>query len=220
MKTNRKHNASGSKTSLIVLGGLLSITTLSGAALKSTVVKADVDDEITITVSASCTMSGSVTDAHTGTITNGQYDSTIGETSINIACNDNAGFAVYAIGYTGNSLGNNVLTSTTLGSTHDIATGTQTSGQDSGWAMKLGPDTAQSPSYPLIIAGSSADEAKTQGDPDFTSFQEVPNDYTKVAYRTINTDAGTNAEGSTFTTTYQVYISPTQTAGAYQGKVK
>ena len=207
------------KSTILPLG-LIGVTAITGGVLRSTVVMADVVDEITITVPQSCTMTGSGMTSHTASITNGQYDSTIGETAVNVICNDNAGFAVYAIGYTDNTLGNNVLTSSTLGSTHDIATGTLTSGANSQWAMKLVPDSASSPAYPLIIAGSSADTLKAQGDPDFSSFQEVPSSYTKVAYRTTSTDAGAGATGSTFRTTYQVYISPTQAAGAYEGQVK
>ena len=123
------------KSTILPLG-LIGVTAITGGVLRSTVVMADVVDEITITVPQSCTMTGSGMTSHTASITNGQYDSTIGETAVNVICNDNAGFAVYAIGYTDNTLGNNVLTSSTLGSTHDIATGTLTSGANSQWAIE------------------------------------------------------------------------------------
>ena len=205
---------------LILPSGMLLVTVLSVVALKSTLVKADSVDRVSVTLSNSCTMTGSGIASHSASIINGQYDSTVGETTANVICNDSSGFAVYAIGYTDDILGNNVLTDSILGDTYNIVTGTQTSGANSQWAMKLAPDTAQSPAYPLIIAGSTTDTLKEQNDPDFSSFQEAPSSYTKVAYRTTSTDAGAGATGSTFRTTYQVYVSSTQPAGAYEGQVK
>lgn len=209
-------------TSSIVLGGLMGITLLSGLVLSSSLASADTDsvDEVTITVPTSCSMSSTGTNSHTAELGNGQSNSTIGETTITTNCNDNEGFAIYAIGYTGDTLGNNKLTSTSLGSTHDIVTGTATSGNTSNWAMKLSTISSPAPNFPITIAGSTADTLKEQGDPDYSTFQQVPDDYTKVAYRTSSTDVGTNAEGSILKTTYQAYISPTQSAGTYQGKVK
>ena len=204
--------------------GLLGLTMLSGIILSSNTVLAEDDtsvvDEINITVPIACTMSGTGMNSHNAEINNGQYNSAIGETTLKAFCNDNDGFAIYAIGYTDNEEGKNVLTNSTLGSTHDIVTGTATGGTDSNWAMKLSTITSPTPTYPIIIAGTNDDTLKEQGDPDYSTFQEVPDDYTKVAYRTSNTDIGTSAEGSTLTTTYQAYISPTQPAGTYTGQVK
>lgn len=103
-----------------------------------------------------------------------------------------------------------------------IVTGTATSAGSpdvSNWAMKLGTITGTSPTYPIIIAGSSGDTNKAQGDPDFSDYTAVPNEYAKVAYRTSSTDTGTNAEGATLTTTYAAYVSRTQQADAYAGQV-
>ena len=209
-------------TSSITLASLMGLTLLSGLVLSSSLASADTDatDVVTITVPTSCSMSSTGTNSHTAEIGNGQSNSTIGETTITTYCNDNEGFAIYAIGYTGDTLGNNKLTSTSLGSTHDIVTGTATSGNTSNWAMKLSTISSPAPNFPIIISGTTSDTLKEQGDPDYSTFQEVPDDYTKVAYRTSSTDVGTNAEGSILKTTYQAYISPTQSAGTYQGKVK
>ena len=212
------------KTKVALITNMLITTTLlSGTILASTLVSADNDsvvDEINITVPVSCTLSGTGMNTHNAEINNGQYNSAIGETTIKAFCNDNEGFAIYAIGYTDNEDGKNVLTNTTLGSTHDIVTGTSISGDTSNWAMKIGTITSPTPTYPIIIAGSNDDTEKEQGDPDYSTFQEVPDDYAKVAYRTSSTDIGTNVEGATLTTTYQAYISPTQSAGTYTGQVK
>ena len=207
----------------IVTFTLVSLTLLSGAILSSSLVSADNDsvvDQINITIPVSCTLSGTGMNSHNAEINNGQYNSAIGETTIKAFCNDNEGFAIYAIGYTNSEEGNNVLTNSTLGSTYDIATGTATSGNTSNWAMKLSTITGSTPTYPIIIAGTTEDTLKEQGDPDYSTFQQIPDDYTKVAYRTSNTDISTSAEGSTLTTTYQAYISPTQPAGTYTGQVK
>ena len=209
------------KTTTLITSILTTATALSGIILTSTFVSADdVVDEINITVPVSCSLSGVGMNSHNATIANGQYDSAIGETTIKAMCNDNEGFAIYAIGYTDDTDGKNVLTSSTLGSTYDIATGTATSGNTSNWAMKLTAITSPTPTYPIIIAGSTDDTDKEQGDPDYSTFQEVPDDYALVAKRTAGTDIGQSAEGASLKTTYQAYISPTQSAGTYTGQVK
>ena len=192
---------------------LLTLTLLSGLALASTSVSADdVVDNVTITVPMSCTMSGNGMTSHTASIPNGTYNSSIGETTMKAFCNDHEGFAIYAIGYTDEEDGKNVLTSSALGSTSDITTSTATSGNNSAWAMKLAIPQSPTPTYPMTI------QSDTEGS--FSSFHTVPDDYTLVAKRTSSTDIGQNAEGSSLTTTYQAYISQTQPAGTYTGKVK
>ena len=173
-------------------------------------VKADdsIIDKVNIRVPVSCTLTGVGMNSHTAEIQNGTYNSAIGETTLKAFCNDTAGFAIYAIGYTDEEDGKNVLTNASLGSTYDITTGTATSGNDSKWAMKLSVVSSPTPTYPITIQNS------------FDSFHQVPDDYTLVAKRTGGTDTGTNAEGSTLKTTYQVYISSEQPAGTYTGKVK
>ena len=206
-----------------LLLGLLGLTLFSGIILSSSLVSADNDsvvDEISITVPVSCTLSGTGMTSHTAEIANGTYTPDIGTTTLKAFCNDNEGFAIYAIGYTDNEDGKNVLTSSTLGSIYDIETGTATSGDDSQWAMKLSTIANPTPTYPIIIAGSTDDTDKEQGDPDYSTFQEVPDDYTLVAKRTAGTDIGTNAEGATLKSTHQAYISKTQPAGTYTGQVK
>ena len=235
-KTNKyyrtnKSNLVGLTTPLSLLSltsfSLFALTLLSGTILMSNSVNADNDsvvDEISITVPVSCTLSGTGMTSHTAEIANGTYTPDIGTTTLKAFCNDNEGFAIYAIGYTDNEDGKNVLTNSTLGSTHDIVTGTATGPVNnvdtSQWAMKLSTITSPTPTYPIIIAGSTDDTDKEQGDPDYSTFQEVPDDYTLVAKRTAGTDIGTNAEGATLKSTYQAYISKTQPAGTYTGQVK
>ena len=56
-------------------------------------------------------------------------------------------------------------------------------------------------------------------DNDFNNYHAVPNEYTKVAHRDSGTDTGETAKGAELTTTYAAYISKTQPAGTYSGKV-
>ena len=206
---------------------LVGVTAIIGAILSSHTVSAeggntntDIVDQINITIPVSCTMSGTGQNAHNAEINNGQYNSNIGTTTLKAFCNDNEGFSIYAVGYTDNEIGKNVLTSSTLGPTHDIVTGTALSGNTSNWAMKLAKVSDPTPTYPIIIMGSTDDTEKQAGDPDYSTFQNVPSSYTKVVKRESSTDVGTTAEGATLTTTYQVYISSTQAAGTYTGQVK
>ena len=67
-------------------------------------------DNVSIGVPVSCNLTGTNTD-HTATISNGTYQSDIGTTTLNVSCNDAEGFAIYAIGYTDETEGKNVLTS-------------------------------------------------------------------------------------------------------------
>ena len=185
------------------------MTILSSFVLSSSIVSADdcVVDVINITVPAACTLEGIGMNSHNATINPGTYNSEVGTTTLKAFCNDSNGFAIYAIGYTNNTDGNNNLVSTTLTSPVNIPTGTATSG-NSQWAMKLATQTSPEPAYPITIQNS------------FDSFHTVPDDYTLVAKRTAATDVGTNATGSILTTTYQVFISNTQPADTYTGKVK
>ena len=162
-------------------------------------------DNVSIGVPVSCNLTGTNTD-HTATINNGTYQSDIGTTTLNVSCNDGEGFAIYAIGYTDETEGKNVLTSPVVGSTYDIVTGTATSGNTSNWAVKLA--TNSNATYPVTIENN------------FNNYHNVPNEYTMVAKRLSGTDIGASATGSTLTTTYQAYVAATQPSGSYQGKVK
>ena len=200
--------------------GLFGITVLSGA-LVSSVAFADNDnvvDQVSITVPISCTLSGSGMTSHNANIANGTYQANIGSTTLTAFCNDNAGFSIYAAGYTGNEIGatnSNKLVGTSSSNNATIDTGTATTAGNpdiSNWAMKLTAASSPTPTYPITITSDTGGS--------FSSYHAVPNEYTKVATRLAGTDIGTNAEGSTLTTTYAAYISKTQPADTYSGQVK
>ena len=183
--------------------------TAFGSFVTSTRVWSDsVVDSIRIKVSIACTMSSVIDsgDEHDAIIQNGIYREGIGSTQVRAFCNDKDGFAIYAVGYTDNEEGKNVLSSSTLGPSHDIMTGLNSSGDTSSWSMKITTDS--STTHPIETADG------------FGSYSEVPSNYTKVAFRDSATDTGVNATGATFTTTYATYIGPTQPAGEYTGQVK
>ena len=188
---------------------LSSLTLLSASFLSSSTTFADdsVIDQVNITVSESCSMTGVGMDSHTATITNGTYQNNIGTTTINVFCNDNEGFAIYAVGFTEDKYtGEDHTKLIGTNNNQKITTGTQESGSTSNWAMKL--ETSSSATYPITL------------DNGYGSYSTVPNTYTKVAHRDSGTDVGTNATGAELTTTYAAYMSTTQVADTYTGKVK
>ncbi|MBR3246362.1 hypothetical protein IKF87_00545, partial [Candidatus Saccharibacteria bacterium] len=93
-----------------------------------------------VTVASACTMTSSLDSAHTATVSPNQYKDEIGQTTFKVVCNDAGGFSIYAVGYTGNKIGDTNSTKlvgkTTSGT---IATGTAKSGEISNWAMKITP---------------------------------------------------------------------------------
>ena len=202
------------KRSAIITG----IAVVFGALLSSGIVFADDDasvDDVSIVVPTACTLSGTGTGTHTATINPGQYVADIGTTTLKALCNDANGFAIYATGYTGNTIGETNSNKLVGQNTNELVpTGIGTSG-NSQWAMKL--TTNPNATYPITIG--SAPNTSGGADASFSVYHTVPNEYTKVAYRTAATDVGTVAIGSTLTTAYAANISSTQMADTYSGKV-
>ena len=166
-----------------------------------------------IRVRSTCSMTATIDSGneHTATMINGQYKEDVGLTTIQTFCNDPNGYAIYAIGYTGGDTGvaagtNTVLHSNALGSTYDIVTGIATSGDISNWAMKVSS-----------VSGTYAPTIESDTEGSFSNYHTVPQSYTKVAKFNTSTDA---TIGSSLTTTYAVYVKPTQPAGTYEGQVK
>ncbi|MBR2741600.1 hypothetical protein IKD98_02495 [Candidatus Saccharibacteria bacterium] len=194
------------KKQIITTLGLLFLTLCSGTILASHVVSADdIIDDVAISIPVACTMTGTVDTPHTANVESGTYVADIGTTTLKAVCNDANGFSIYAIGYSNQEYGNNKMLATvggTLAPTYDIATGTAQNGNTSNWAMKLNSVTG---TYaPTILS-------------DFDSYHAVPDTYTKVATRTAGTDA---TVGANIQSTYAVYVTSTQPAGSYNGKVK
>ena len=175
-------------------------------------------------------MTGTLDTPHTAKLVNGtysgindDYEEGIGQTTLKVFCNDGAGFAIYAIGYTNDEYGNNYLhwnkAASTSDHTEDIATGIYNPNTtvNSTWSMKL---AALSGTYAATIDdGVQAHNGSTE---DYTDWHEVPDAYQRVAYRTSGTDVEVSGvgTGSSITVTYDSYISGTQAPGTYVGQVK
>ena len=160
--------------------------------------------DASVTVGTACNFSSNVDNQHHATITNGVNSTDIGKTTLNVTCNDQGGYAVYAIGYTNDEYGNTSLKSS-ISDDYNISTGISTSGNTSNWSMKL-----------ATVPGTTTATIENN----YNNYHTVPDDYTKVATLNTITDPNSSTTGSSVSTTYQTYISPTQPAGTYTGKVK
>ena len=229
------HIMNTNKLNLIPLS-LASLTILAGTILASSIVSADDNstvDQINITVPMSCTMSGTGMDTHNANINNGTYTPDIGTTTMHVFCNDNAGFAIYAAGYTGDEIGgtnSNKLVGTSSSGNAAIESGLATSAGNpdvSNWAMKLAitqdsGDTSETNAFvidsaPNVDLPSQAEQSATPAS--FSEYHVVPNEYTKVAHKNSATDMTNTTGGVKLTTTYAAYISKTQAADTYTGQV-
>lgn len=183
--------------------GVVGFVLMIGVVLMSSGVKAEdsATNDVAVTVSSSCQMDATVNTAHEAEVSTGIYRENIGKTTIAAICNDANGYAIYAIGYTNTEFGRNDMLGATTGRT--IPTGTATSGQTSNWAMKLA--AVSGTVAPTIVTG-------------YDSYHAVPSGYTKVAsYANSTTE---NPNGSQFETTYAVFVTSSQVADTYNGKVK
>ena len=178
-------------------------------------------DNVSLTLSTSCTVNAAVTIAHETSLHGGQMDNNVGNTKLSAFCNDNNGYSIYAVGSSGDIDGNTDLVNT-VNESYNIHTGVydntvQTN--PSSWAMKLtaGVGTGIDPTTggsvpttpPTIING-------------YDNYSAIPNVYTQVAKRTSGTSmtTDTSVSGSYLNTTYQIYANSAQPAGTYNGKVK
>lgn len=207
---------------------LVMITTISGFVLMSSGASAEdsVVDQVSVTVPVSCSFIGMGQDSHNAEIANGVYRENIGTTNMQVLCNDNEGFAIYAVGYTGNTIGeanSNRLVGTAASGNATIESGIATAAgasDVSNWAMKLtsvqdsgdttGANAFMIDSAPNVVGGADAS---------FSEYHTVPNEYTKVAHKNSSTDMSAT-QGVKLAATYAAYISKTQVADTYSGQVK
>ena len=205
------------KASLYACLSLVGVTVLSGILASNVVPNVSADSSVvstaTVIIPTSCSMTANVDSEHTASLINGiysggndYYPNGIGKTTLTAFCNDASGFAIYAVGFSGDEYGATNMIGTNTGTT--IPTGTATSGANSQWAMKLTKVTDTSVAY------NPANMTITNGYDDYSA---VPDDYDKVASFSSATD---QTLGAKLTTTYAAYISNTQPADTYTGKVK
>ena len=177
--------------------GLFGATVISAGVLLSGGVFASSSyvENVSVGVPVSCSLVSTGNSYYQSTIITGQTGVIVGD-PITVVCNDTSGYAVYAIGYSGDTYTGDYHTDliSTLSDGYNIKT--DGTGGESYWKMKLGD-------FSNITVADGYDD-----------FQNIPTDFTKVA--SYNTDIAT----SSFTPTYQVYIGANQPADKYTGKVK
>ena len=196
---------SGCERTSIFVGVLTVITVLACVLLSSYCTFAantgNLDTKVSVT--AACSLAVDDT-SHSVSVIPGN-NVLLGTSTVTAFCNDPAGLAVYMVGYTGNEYGNTKLTATINETTEHILTGNAGSPTSSQWNMTL---TAVNGTYtPQITSG-------------YTSAQPIPSQYTKVAYRTAMTGVGASTAGANFTAAFNAYVTTSQPAGVYTGKVK
>lgn len=196
--------------SFCLIATLVSITQVSAEGGANNTVSTSSSATASVTVSSACSFerTGTGTGEYTGTLTNNGSVEVPGSTFKTI-CNDPGGYAIYAIGYSNDTLGNtDLIFNNTPESTNNIKTD-GTNG-NSYWKMKA--EGISSPGTPPSIVN------------DFNNYHTIPTTYTKIAELNTTTDtANTTSEnitGSSISISYQAYASSTQPAGTYTGAVK
>ena len=197
--------------SALVLSSFHSSAVTSGASV----------DNLTLSLPTSCTLSSVINSPHNTTMVSGLYEENIGKTTITTLCNDGNGYAIYASGISNGMVGNNTLISS-VNNNHNISTGIydpDNNNNPSSWSMKLDGVTIDSGSNGNNnnLYNNNSSTAPPTISPAYTSYNVIPNTWTRVAEK----ESGTTdmIKGSSFTTTYAVYTSPAQHAGTYTGQV-
>jgi len=196
------------KANKTIIGGgaLFGLVFLSVSLLSSPFVHADSSGTVDITAILPTNCSMVTTNNNLAVNASVGMNNEIGTAKIKALCNDANGFAIYAVGYTDEQYGNNVLTTelTTDEHNYDIETGLGTSG-DSNWNMTITNDGDVENDYVASIESA------------FATAHEIPSVYTKVASFSASTD---QSIGSNILATFNTYIAPGQPASTYHGKVK
>ncbi len=180
---------------IAILGSTVAVALTAMPALGAF---ADVTDTVTVTINGACSVGGTTATTGAGvslseTMTNGTTKVWEADGTAGgklvVSCNDASGWNIKAVGA---STGTSSTSMTPTGSGTAIATGTATSGATSNWAFK--------------VAGTNTVAA-------YQEFSAVPGTATKVAGNNASVSEGVINTG------YQVYISATQEADTYTGKV-
>ena len=190
---------------------MLGLTSLAFVVLSATRTHAAETATASVTVPVSCTITATPSNGGNATMNGGTYNAAAVETTLSAACNDNGGYSVYAIGYSGDASGDSNSTSMigpSVGGTPLLipsCTGdncASTAPDSSRWAMKL--TSISGTSTPTILGG-------------YDGFSSIPLESTKVITYPSSTSIGDRSETKA---TYAVAISSAQPSGTYTGKVK
>ena len=180
----------------ILNGGIIMLTDAiseqASAALSATTASASVG------VISACTFGASTHD-HTADVAPGKYLEQVGDPTVfTVNCNDQDGFVVYAVGVSDGKEGTTAMVGSGTAKGTNIETGTAKEGDKSNWSFKV-----QDASPDLKIQST------------FGGYSAIPASRTAV----VKKESGI-AEGDKFSVSYALYVSNTQVAGTYTGKVK
>lgn len=147
-----------------------------------------------------CTFSAS-TSQHTATVMPGKFIGGIeGDTVFTVGCNNPDGYVVYAVGASNDVEGTTDMIGSGTAANHNIPTGPAQSGDESNWSFKV----------------HSATQGVTIQPPfDTENYTAIPSTRTAIVKRT----AGASDQDQ-FNVSYGLYVSGSQQAGAYVGKVR
>ncbi len=188
------------KKSLIAGAG---VAALAMAALPFAGVFAanSITDTVIVTISSSCQVGSTTSASGSGTqlgpeeVANGATKEWVAGTdggTIKVSCNDSTGWNIKAVGVGDDATVKTAMNAAATGT--DIATGTTFSGATSHWGFKVSGTNTISPYN--------------------SDYQEVPSTATKVAGNSTMVSEGTINTG------YKVFVSATQEADTYTGKVQ
>ncbi|MBR5389274.1 hypothetical protein IK146_01805 [Candidatus Saccharibacteria bacterium] len=195
--------------STLLIGGLFVTTFLAGLILTSPNTSADNPSEFNLSVNVPAACSLIITDRDLSqTISPGVAISLIGTSHLKAVCNDGEGLSIYAVGYTGNTYGDNSLR---LAGTENYIPTSIVEDTNSRWNMKVANDTE----VPNNLAATISDG--TNDTENFTTNHIIPTTYTKIASYPSTTD---QTIGTNINTEFYGYVAPSQPAGTYTGKVK
>ena len=183
----------GTSVSVILLGLMINTigNNIKGAYATN---PAAVVDTLTVTVDSTCHLTHSGGGTYTKTINPGSTD-TVTANTITATCNDAGGYAIYAIGYSGDSFeGNNT----------DLI-----SSDNANWNIKT--DGSYADSFWKVRFAASGQATVTSP---YTTYQQIPATYAKVASYNQYTTSGS------IVPTYQISLGSGQPAGTYEGKVQ
>ena len=183
----------GTSVSVILLGLMINTigNNIKGAYATN---PAAVVDTLTVTVDSTCHLTHSGGGTYTKTINPGSTD-TVTANTITATCNDAGGYAIYAIGYSGDSFeGNNT----------DLISST-----NANWNIKT--DGSYADSFWKVQFAASGQATVTSP---YTTYQQIPATYAKVASYNESTPSGS------IVPTYQISLGSGQPAGTYEGKVQ
>ena len=151
-------------------------------------------DTLSVTVDSTCHLTHSGGGTYTKTINPGSTV-TVTANTITATCNDAGGYAIYAIGYSGDSFeGNNT----------DLI-----SSDNANWNIKT--DGSYQSSFWKVRFAASGQATVTSP---YTTYQQIPATYAKVASYNEYTTSGS------IVPTYQISLGAGQPAGTYTGKVQ